>query len=75
MRRLYEAFAASGVDSLSKREDHFWVGATKTLNFMFPELFVMVDSNIRKAFHKGPDMYFPNYWNLGYVKKSCVIGE
>ncbi len=65
VENVYEVLSASGEDSLSKRHDHFYVGATKTLNFMFPELFVIVDSNVKMAVHRSSEgIEFGKYWDI-----------
>jgi len=65
VKRLYEALSASGSSGLSSRQDSFEVGATKIMNFLFPELFIMVDSNVKKAVGRsGPGVPFGKYWDI-----------
>jgi len=64
VKKLYEVLSASGSDGLSARGDRFEVGATKIMNFLFPELFVMVDKYVKKALHKSGDISFRKYWDI-----------
>lgn len=60
---LYGALSAAGDDGLSADPQHrFSVGATKIMNFLFPELSVIVDSNVQKAIN----CYIPDFdkWTL-----------
>lgn len=75
MRKLYDTLSAGGSDGLSADGNRFDVGATKIMNFLFPELFVMVDKNVTKTLteqgliripRKGGtyDYSFKSYWQI-----------
>ena len=60
---LYETLSARGQQGLSYNGARFCVGATKTMNFLFPELCVMLDKYVAKAVHLYPDHNdFKAYW-------------
>jgi len=60
---LYNTLSAKGPQGLSYVGDHFCVGATKTMNFLFPELYVMLDKWVAKIVHLYPDHNnFEAYW-------------
>lgn len=61
---LYASLSAPGPSGLSFRSDHFCVGATKTMNFLFPELFVMLDRCVAKALCLNPYNKFSVYWSV-----------
>lgn len=60
---LYETFSEDGSDSLALEEMQFHVGATKIMNFLFPDFYVMVDSRVAKALHRSGGYYFEKYWD------------
>jgi len=62
--KLYNTLSVSGEDGLSARKDCFDVGATKIMNFLFPDLFVIVDKNVKKALHKSGPLNFKKYWDI-----------
>lgn len=81
IRKLYNELSNGGRDSLDAKGKRFDVGATKIMNFIFPELFVMVDSNVAKTLdqlglikirRKGStyDFSFEIYWQ---VMKICKM--
>ncbi len=60
---LYHQLSAPGSDGLSFRGDRFCVGATKTMHFLFPELFVMLDKWVAKALCLNRYNSFSAYWS------------
>jgi len=75
VEKLYNALSAGGSDGLSADGKQFDVGATKIMNFLFPELFVIVDKNVTKTLtelgligipRKGGtyDYSFDSYWQI-----------
>lgn len=75
IKNLYNALSTGGKDGLSADEERFDVGATKIMNFIFPELFVMVDRNVGQTLiglklikipRKGDTYYFcfEKYWEI-----------
>jgi len=75
IERLYNTLSSTGSDGLSATGKRFDVGATKIMNFIFPELLVMVDKNVAKALvnerlikipRKGStyDFSFKSYWKV-----------
>ena len=63
MCKAYECLAKKG--SLDKKKA-FDVGATKILHWLAPELFIIVDTNIKQAFPSGSGL------KTGYTaKKYC----
>jgi len=63
-KKLFKTLSSSGENGLSARQDSFEVGATKIMNFLFPELFVMVDRYVKKALHKSGSLPFRKYWDI-----------
>jgi len=53
-----------GNDSLSPRGNRFDVGATKIMNFLFPDLFVMVDRWVKKGLRKSTPLNPQKYWSI-----------
>jgi hypothetical protein len=75
VKKLYDTLSVGGKDGLSADGDRFDVGATKIMNFLFPELFVMVDKNVAttltklglvKFSRKGSTHHycFEKYWKV-----------
>lgn len=48
VKTLYQTLSEDGENSLHTQEKRFDVGTTKILNFIFSELFVMLDRNVAK---------------------------
>jgi hypothetical protein len=46
---LYGVLSADDEESLDRRGYRFCVGATKIMNFLFPDLFVITDTHVQKA--------------------------
>lgn len=49
IRKLYNELSTEGEDSLHADKKRFDVGATKIMNFLFPELFVIVDKHVAET--------------------------
>jgi len=49
IKELYETLSEDGENSLDAYKRFFDVGTTKILNFLFPELFVIVNSKVSKT--------------------------
>jgi hypothetical protein len=58
VKTLYDELAKSGPDSFDFMKRRFDVGATKVMNFLLPELFIIVDSNVAEVLKK--------YYSLPY---------
>ena len=68
IKRSYRILSASGTDSLHEdRNKHFYVGATKILHFLNPELFIIIDSHAAKAFRSVWKMPFKITTQRGYT--------
>ena len=78
VKKLYDTLSAEGSDGLSADGKRFDVGATKIMNFLFPELFVMVDKNVAKTLislgvikipRKGGtyNFSFESYWQIMHI--------
>lgn len=61
---FFESLRASDHDRLSSNRNQFSVGATKIMNFLFPELFVIADRWVRKALGKYGYFSFDEYWSI-----------
>lgn len=62
---FFENLRACDHDRLSSSENQFSVGATKIMNFLFPELFVITDIWVRKALAKSLGHFsFDEYWSI-----------
>lgn len=67
IRHAYEALRSTGPGALHQnQEKSFWVGASKVLHFLNPELFVMVDSNAARAFRAAHNIPFRKNAPQGY---------
>lgn len=65
VQKFFEFLRAKGNDGLSKSHDFcFNVGATKIMNFMFPNLFVISDKWVRKAHNQQEIFGFNDYWRI-----------
>lgn len=75
IQKLYNELSKGGSDSFDAKGKRFGVGASKIMNFLFPELFVMVDSNVANTLNqfgyikiprKGYTYYFSFefYWEI-----------
>lgn len=54
----YETLAATGSTGLHVTGNrHFYVGASKILHWLNPELFLILDGHIATAFHHHPDLH------------------
>jgi hypothetical protein len=54
--QAYELLMARGSGALNTTSTSaFYVGASKVLHWLNPELFLIIDSNIARAFHNHPD--------------------
>ena len=60
---LFEELA-SKEKGLDANGNHFGVGAAKIMNFLFPELFVIMDSNVRLGLELSEFSTFKNYWQI-----------
>lgn len=65
IKGIFELLRAGGIDGFSPNGDKFSVGATKIMNFMFPNLFVISDKWVRRA-HNQQQMSFDfgDYWGI-----------
>ena len=69
----YNHLAETGEDALSAvRSDQFHVGATKILHWISPSLFIMVDTNVAKAFREHHGVNYKNGTQPGYTAKKYV---
>ena len=62
-RFLFEKLSEAK-DGLDARGDRFGVGAAKIMNFLFPELFVIMDSFVIKGLGLSGFPDFRNYWSI-----------
>lgn len=83
-RGLYEELSVGGEDALSADGTRYDVGTTKILDFLFPELFVMVDKHVAetitglKLLHirrKGStfDYSFESYWKVMQICRQELL--
>jgi hypothetical protein len=69
----YEVLAKEGEDGLNRREGQFHVGATKILHFLYPNVFLIIDSNAAKAFGLPPhQISFRNTTQPGYTADKYI---
>ncbi len=64
--QIYFPLASGGDGGLDARGDNFDVGATKIMHFLFPELFIMLDSHVAMAFRKHYGVGFRQKPPYGY---------
>lgn len=72
IKSAYDLFALTGTLH-PKKQSH--VAATKTLHWLFPDLFLMVDSNVAEAFREHFGMKFRRSTQPGYCSQkyfSCL---
>jgi len=73
IRQGYEALSSSGPGALHQNQaKSFYVGASKVLHFLNPELFIMVDSNAARAFKAAHNIPFKNTTQPGYSAERYV---
>jgi hypothetical protein len=70
IQRAYDTFALAGPPSEKERDFH--VGATKVLHWIAPELFIIVDQNVSRAFRHYHDIPFKNTTQHGYASEKYV---
>lgn len=61
---FYNILSAKEDNCLDARGYGFSVGATKIMNFLFPELFVIVDKWVKKGLRKTGPLNFRKYWSV-----------
>jgi hypothetical protein len=66
IKKAYETLSVKGPGALYNEQKSFYVGATKILHFLNPELFIIVDSNAARAFHDSWGLPFRNATQPGY---------
>jgi len=67
IKQAYRILSERGVNALhADRNKHFYVGATKILHFLNPELFIIIDSNAARAFHSAWQVPFKNSTQPGF---------
>jgi hypothetical protein len=66
IRDAHDCLAASGEGALH-RTDRFSVGATKILHWLNPDLFIMIDQNVARAFSKHHRIDYANSTQPGYT--------
>lgn len=64
---FFETLSAKSDYGLSSRRDRFGVGATKIMNFLFPELFVMSDRWVMEGLRKTGAIHATKYWSIMMV--------
>jgi hypothetical protein len=60
---LFNHLSVGGNDCLDAQGRQFRVGASKIMNFIFPELFVIMDSHVLKCLNLHGNS-FENYWTI-----------
>ena len=69
----YDHLAKAGKDALNADPaDRFHVGATKILHWIAPTLFIMVDTNVAKAFRAHHQADYKKSTQPGYTAKKYV---
>jgi len=69
----YDHLAEAGEDALNADPcDQFHVGATKILHWIAPSLFIMVDTNVAKAFQAHHQVDYKKSTQPGYTAKKYV---
>jgi len=67
IKKAYEALRAPGPGALHKDQTKsFYVGASKVLHFLNPDLFIIIDSNAARAFKSAHNMPFRKNAPQGY---------
>lgn len=63
----------NGLDARGRR---FRVGATKIMNFLLPEFFVIADKWVRQGLHKTGYLTFPKYWSIMMIcRRELMNGQ
>ena len=68
----YDELASRGKNSLHSVGKEFHVGATKILHFINPELFLIIDSNVSRAFRASHGINYRNSTQPGYSAEKYV---
>ncbi len=67
IKQAYEILSSTGPGALHQNQaKSFYVGASKVMHFLNPELFIMVDSNAARAFKAAHNVPFKNSTQPGY---------
>lgn len=73
IENVYHILSENGEGALNEdNKDHFYVGATKILHFLNPNLFIIVDSNAAKAFRKTHNVRYRKGTQPGYTKEKYL---
>jgi len=67
IQAAYQILSEGGSNSLSATEKEFHVGATKIMHFINPNLFLIIDSNAARAFHREHSIPYKNTTQPGYT--------
>ena len=71
--QVYDTLSSTGLGALHQNQEKaFYVGASKILHFLNPELFIMVDSNAARAFRIAHSVPFKNATRPGYSAERYV---
>jgi hypothetical protein len=60
IKKAYNILSSAGKNGLDQRGKRFDVGATKTLHFLNPKAFIIIDSNAARAFRLCHNVNFRN---------------
>lgn len=67
IKESFSVLSARGSNALhADRNKHFYVGATKILHFLNPEIFIIIDSNAARAFRSAWQLPFKNSTQPGF---------
>jgi hypothetical protein len=74
IEQAYDLLASPGQDGLHRdRSKHFHVGTTKILHWLAPDLFIMMDSHVSRAFQRHYQVGYRNSTQPGYTAAKYLF--
>lgn len=71
--QVYNTLSSTGPGALHQNQAKaFYVGASKVMHFLNPELFIIIDSNAARAFKAAHDVPFRNATRPGYSAERYI---
>ncbi len=68
----YRCLSSAGRGCLNQNGDEFYVGATKIMHFINPDLFIIVDSNSARALRLAHNVGYRNTTQPGYCHTNYI---
>ena len=72
IQQVYNRLALTPLDKKEEGAKTFHVGTTKVLHWLVPELFIMVDQNVARAFHESHGVRYRQSTQPGYSAEKYI---